>query len=144
MPPPRILCEKNEIWRGATITVTGVYQNFNAFWLCSIRTIFSLKIWIFSISFFVGGFHTNVISSLSTIKFRFLVQKTSKTSRESILTNYISFRPLSATFHLTKITKNTDFSKFDQSAGIMIFVWNVFFEPRRTHLHRFSTLYLNL
>ena len=33
-------------------------------WLCSIWTIFSLKIWIFSISYFVGGFHIHVISSL--------------------------------------------------------------------------------
>ena len=49
------------------------------------------------------------------------MQKTSKTSRECILTNYIWFRPLPATFHLTKImkiTKNIDFSKFDKSAGI--------------------------
>ena len=50
-----------------------------------------------------------------------MVKKTSKTSRECILTNYIWFRPLPATFHLTKImkiTKNIDFSKFDKSAGI--------------------------
>ena len=48
------------------------------------KKAFLLKIWIFSISFSVDGFHTHVISS---IKYQLLMQKTSKMYRECILIN---------------------------------------------------------